>query len=158
MISTLAAAAAILLPAKGDPATALTEPLANWNISTVPQATSATARNLLSCVNFSELVTPPLALQPAKWGVEVTAGSLALFRRIGAIYLGLALMFFLGRAAAPSDLRSAVCLVTGGAITLLACLGLFEFLTRRASAGIFRSVVGEVVLAAGFVWVWWGGR
>jgi hypothetical protein len=93
-----------------------------------------------------------------EWGVEVTAGSLALFRRIGAIYLGLALMFFLGRAAAPSDLRSAVCLVTGGAITLLACLGLFEFLTRRASAGIFRSVVGEVVLAAGFVWVWWGGR
>ena len=49
-----------------------------------------------------------------EWGIEATAGSLILFRRIGAIYLGLALMFFLGRAAAPSDLRSAVCLVTGG--------------------------------------------
>ena len=93
-----------------------------------------------------------------EWGIEATAGSLILFRRIGAIYLGLALMFFLGRAAAPSDLRSAVCLVTGGAIALLACLGLFDFLSRRVSAGVFRSVVGEAALAAGFVWVWWGGR
>ena len=93
-----------------------------------------------------------------EWGVEVTDGSLALFRRIGAIYLGIAMMFFLGRAAAPSDLRSAVCLVAAGAIALLACLGLFEFLARRASAGIFRSVIGEAVLAASFVWVWWGGH
>ena len=93
-----------------------------------------------------------------EWGVEVTAGSLILFRRIGAIYLGLALMFFIGRTAAPSDLRSAVCLVTGGAIALLACLGLFEFLARRVSAGVFRSVAAEAALAVGFVWVWWGGR
>jgi hypothetical protein len=93
-----------------------------------------------------------------EWGIQETAGSLVVFRRIGAIYLGLALMFFIGRAAAPSDLRSAVCLVTGGAIALLACLGLLEFLARRVSAGVFRSVVAEAALAAGFVWVWWGGR
>jgi hypothetical protein len=93
-----------------------------------------------------------------EWGVEATAGSLILFRRIGAMYLALALMFFLGRAAAPSDLRSAVCLVMGGAIALLAGLGLFEYLARRVGAGVFRSVVGEAVLAAGFVWVWWGGQ
>jgi hypothetical protein len=93
-----------------------------------------------------------------EWGVEVTAGSIVIFRRIGAIYLGLALMFFLGRAAAPSDFRSAVCLVTGGASALLACLGLFEFLAGRVSAGVFRSVVGETALAAGFFWVWWVGR
>jgi hypothetical protein len=93
-----------------------------------------------------------------EWGIEATAGSLILFRRIGAIYLGLALIFFLGRAAAPSDLRSAVCLVTGGAIALLACLGLFEFLARRVGAGVFRSIVAEAVLAAGFIWVWWDGQ
>lgn len=93
-----------------------------------------------------------------EWGLDATAGALVVFRRIGAIYLGLAVMFFLGRAAGPSDLRSAVCLVTGGVIALLACLGLFEFLARRVSAGIFRSVIGEAVLAAGFLWVWWGGR
>jgi hypothetical protein len=93
-----------------------------------------------------------------EWGLEATAGSLILFRRIGAIYLAVALMFFLGRGAAPSDLRSAVCLVTGGAIALLAGLGLFEFLARRVSVGVFRSVLGEAAIAAGFVWVWWGGR
>ena len=60
-----------------------------------------------------------------EWGIEATGDSLVVFRRIGAIYLSLALMFFLGQAAAPSDLRS---------------------------------VFGEVVGAAGFVWVWWGGR
>lgn len=93
-----------------------------------------------------------------EWGVEASAGSLILFRRIGAIYLALALIFFLGRSASPSDLRSAVCLVTGAAIALLSALGLFEFLARRVGAGVFRSVVGEAVLAAGFVWVWWVGR
>ena len=66
-----------------------------------------------------------------EWGIQETAGSLVVSRRIGAIYLGLALMFFLGRAAAPSDLRSAVCLVAGGAIALLACLGLFEIRVVR---------------------------
>lgn len=93
-----------------------------------------------------------------EWGIEPTPGAIIVFRRIGAIYLGLALMFFLGRAADPSDLRSAVCLVMSGAIALLAGLGLFEFLARRVGPGVFRSVVAEAVLAAAFVWVWWGGR
>ena len=93
-----------------------------------------------------------------EWGVEATAGALILFRRLGVIYLGLALMFFLGRNAAPSDFRSAVCLVMAGAAAVLASLGLFEFLARRAGAGIFRSVVGEAVLSAAFLWLWWGGR
>jgi len=92
-----------------------------------------------------------------EWGIEVTAGALILFRRLGVIYLGLALMFFLGRNAPPSDFRSAVCLVMAGAVAVLAGLGLFEFLARRANAGIFRSVVGEAVLAATFLWMWWGG-
>ena len=92
-----------------------------------------------------------------EWGIEATDGPLVICRRLGAFYFGIALMFFLGRAAAPSDLRSAVCLGMGGAIALLACLGLFEFLAGRVSAGIFRSVVGEAVLAAGFIWVWWRG-
>ncbi len=67
-------------------------------------------------------------------------------------------MFFLGRAAAPSALRSAACLVTGGASALLACLGLFELRAGRVGAGIFRSVVAEAALAAGFFWVWWSER
>jgi hypothetical protein len=93
-----------------------------------------------------------------EWGLEAAPGSLVLFRRMGALYLGLALMFFVGRAASPSELRSAVCLVTGGAIAALACLGLFDFWSRRVGAGVFRSVIAEAAIAAAFVWVWWGGR
>ena len=93
-----------------------------------------------------------------EWGLESTTGALILFRRIGAMYLGLALMFFLGRTAGPSEIRSAVCLVIGGTAGLLACLGVSEFLARRVSAGILRSVVAEVVLGAGFFWVWWAGQ
>ncbi len=93
-----------------------------------------------------------------QWGIEATDGSLVICRRIGALYLGLALMFFLGRTAAPSDLRSAVCLSIGGAIALLACLGLFEFWAGRVSSGIVVPAIVETVLAAGFVWAWWAGR
>ncbi len=92
-----------------------------------------------------------------EWGLESTTGALILFRRMGLMYLGLALMFFLGRTAGPSDIRSAVCLVMGGTAILLAGLGLYEFLARRVSAGIFRSAVAEAVLGAAFIWVWWVG-
>lgn len=92
-----------------------------------------------------------------EWGLEQSTGALILFRRMGLMYLGLALIFFLGRTTASSDIRSAVCLVMGGTAILLAGLGLSEFLARRVSAGIFRSVVAEAVLGAAFFWVWWAG-
>ena len=92
-----------------------------------------------------------------EWGLESTTGALILFRRMGLMYLSLALMFFLGRTAGPSEIRSAVCLVMGGTAILLAGLGLYEFLARRVSAGIFRSAVAEAVLGAAFIWVWWVG-
>jgi hypothetical protein len=93
-----------------------------------------------------------------QWGIEATDGPLVVCRRIGALYLGLALMFFLGRTAAPSELRSAVCLGIGGAIALLACLGLFELWAGRVSSGINVPAIVELVLAAGFAWAWWRGR
>jgi hypothetical protein len=93
-----------------------------------------------------------------QWGIEASDGSLVMCRRLGALYLGLALMFFLGRTAAPSDLRSAVCLGMGGAIALLACLGLFELWAGRVKTGIIVPAIVEMVLAAGFAWAWWVGR
>jgi hypothetical protein len=93
-----------------------------------------------------------------EWGIEATDGPLVMGRRIGALYLGLAVMFFLGRTAGPSDLRSAVCLGTGGAIALLAFLGFFEFSAGRVSSGIIVPAIVEVVLAVGLAWAWWGGR
>jgi hypothetical protein len=93
-----------------------------------------------------------------QWGLEATDSSLVVSRRLGAIYLGIALMFFLGRTAAPSVLRSAVCLGMGGAIALLACLGLFELWAGRVTSGIIVPAIVETLLAAGFAWAWWRGR
>lgn len=93
-----------------------------------------------------------------EWGIEVADGPLVICRRIGAIYLGLAVMFFLGRSAPPSDLRSAVCIGVGGASALLAGLGIFELQARRVRSRIVVPVIAEIVLAAGFFWAWWGGR
>ncbi|MFT3772606.1 MAG: hypothetical protein QM820_45020 [Minicystis sp.] len=93
-----------------------------------------------------------------EWNIEVTDGPLVICRRLGALYLGLALMFFLGRAAPPSDLRSAVCLGVGGGSAMLACLGLFELSAGRVGSGIIVPAIVEVVLAAGFAWAWWAGR
>jgi hypothetical protein len=93
-----------------------------------------------------------------QWGIDATDAALVMCRRIGAVYLGLAVLFFLGRSAEPSALRSAVCAGLGLAIALLACLGLFELKSGRVNKGIFVSTVVETLLAAGFFSVLWGHR
>lgn len=93
-----------------------------------------------------------------EWGIAVTASPLVICRRLGVIYLGLALMFFLGRTAPPSELRSAVCLGIGAASALLAGLGLFELWAGRVNSGIVVPAIVEMALASGFAWTWWTGR
>jgi hypothetical protein len=89
-----------------------------------------------------------------RWGLAPSDGAQVLGRRIGAVYLGLSLLFLLGRQAPPSDLRSAVCAGLALALALLACLGLFEFSRKRVTAGIAVSIVIEIALATGFAWVY----
>jgi hypothetical protein len=93
-----------------------------------------------------------------EWNIAVADGPLVICRRLGAIYLGLALMFFLGRTAGPSDLRSAVCLGMAGAIALLAGLGLYELAAGRVGSGIIAPAIVEASLAAAFAWAWWADR
>ena len=93
-----------------------------------------------------------------EWGLDATAGSVVMSRRLGALYLGLAMMFFFGRTAAPSPLRAAVCLGMAGASGLLACLGLFELRAGRVRSRIAIPSVVEIVIAGCFVWVWLNGR
>ncbi|HEY7459159.1 MAG TPA: hypothetical protein VH765_10430 [Xanthobacteraceae bacterium] len=88
-----------------------------------------------------------------RWGIESTASSLLIGRRLGAVYLGISAMLFLGRSAPPSDLRTAVCVGMFAALAILAGLGLFELRAHRAGPGILVSVVLEIILAAGFAWV-----
>jgi len=112
-------------------------------------ATAAACAALLLSVGF--LFASRFML--AQWGLDATTAGLVLGRRIGAIYLGMSLLLFLGRSAPPSDLRSAVCAGLGLAIALLAVLGVIEFASNRVRAGIAIAVIVEVALAAGFFWV-----
>lgn len=83
-------------------------------------------------------------------GLEANTAGLLVGRRLGAVYLGIALLLFLGRSAPPSEFRSVVSIAMFTALALLALLGLFEFTAKRAGKGILVSVVLEVILAGGF--------
>lgn len=111
-------------------------------------ATAAAVASLVLGVGF--LLSGPFMLR--QWGMRSPAESLVMSRRIGAVYLGLSLMLWLGRSAPPSELRTAVCEGLGLAIASLATLGLYEWRARRVSAGIAVSIVVEIGLATGFMW------
>jgi len=85
-------------------------------------------------------------------GLESSASGLVIGRRLGAVYLGIAMMLFLVRSAPASEFRSSVCMAMIFALGLLALLGLIEFHAKRAGPGILLSVTLEVLLAAGFAY------
>jgi hypothetical protein len=88
-----------------------------------------------------------------RWGMEPHADGLLAGRRLGAAYLGIAVMLFLGRSTPPSEMRDAVSAGVLCALVLLAASGLFEFKAGRVRAGMLASVALELVLASGFAWV-----
>jgi hypothetical protein len=88
-----------------------------------------------------------------RWGIEAHPDGLLVGRRLGAVYLGIAIMLFFGRSASASDLRTALCIGMLFGMLVLAILGVVEFRARRANAVILASSVLEVFLAVGFAWV-----
>ncbi len=85
-----------------------------------------------------------------RWQVEANEGVLLLGRQMGAVYLGLAAMFFLARSAEPSLPRKALCAGATIALGLLAALGIYEWSAGRASGGILISATIEAILAISF--------
>jgi hypothetical protein len=87
----------------------------------------------------------------ARWGIEPTESILLFGRRIGATYLGLAVIFFLARSLEPSPARSA--LASGAVVTcsLLAILGVYEFSVGHAARPMLVSAALEIFLAIAFV-------
>lgn len=104
-----------------------------------------------SVLGLGFLLAGPFMLK--QWGLDAGPTGLVLARRIGAIYLGLAVMMIGGRSASPSTLRSAVASGAATFLALLAVLGIYEFRSKRVSTGIAVSVVVETALAVGFFWV-----
>ena len=88
-----------------------------------------------------------------RWGIDAHVDGLLVGRRLGAVYLGVSVILFMGRTAPPSDLRDAISVGVLFSMVVLAGLGLFEFMARRANSLILVSVALEVFLALGFFWV-----
>lgn len=99
-------------------------------------------------LGFGFLLAPPAMLRP--WGLVTEPASSLLSRRIGGVYLGLALMLVLGHEAPRSDLRTAVSAGFALSTALLAGLGLFELRAGTASRGILVAVAVETAMALGF--------
>ena len=93
-----------------------------------------------------------------RWQIEPTNSVLLLGRRMGSLYLGLSIIFFLLRSLAMSIARTA--LIIGAAVTLslLAFLVLYEYSVGSVGSGILVSVVIEAILAIGYIIVFFNDR
>jgi hypothetical protein len=91
------------------------------------------------------------AFMVGRWQIQSTESVLLLSRRLGAVYLGLSVMFFLARSAPVSVVRTALSAGTAVAFSLLALLGVYELTAGHAGPGILVSVVIESLLAFGYI-------
>jgi hypothetical protein len=92
------------------------------------------------------LLAPAAMLKP--WGLDNPVAAAVQSRRIGAVYLGLAVMLGLARnGATDTAIALGVITVTG----LLALTGLNELRLGHVGKGILVAVIVEVLLAAGFL-------
>ena len=89
----------------------------------------------------------------AGWGVELTTEAGLLAKRIGALYAGIAVMYFMARNAEHSITRTALIYGTVTASLMLALLGIYEFAVGHATSGILSAVFIEVVLMLAFLYV-----
>jgi len=85
-----------------------------------------------------------------RWRIEPSVGALLVGRRIGAVYLGVALLCYLVRSTASVELITSVSTFAALVNALLAGLGLYEYRAGRAGPAILASVAVELLLLLGF--------
>ena len=90
------------------------------------------------------------ALMLKRWRLEANPVALLVGRRIGVVYLSVALLFFWARGTQSAEVMHVLSVFATLANGLLAARGTSEFLRGRMGPGIFVSVVVEVLLAVGF--------
>ncbi|HEY0841911.1 hypothetical protein [Methylotenera sp.] len=106
---------------------------------------------LFVALAFILMFAPALMLEG--WGVELTNEVGLLGRRIAALYIGLAVMFFMVKRADHSKTRTALIAGTITGCMLLAILGVYEFSTGHAASGILGAVFIELALVLAFLYV-----
>ena len=86
-----------------------------------------------------------------RWQIQPTESVLLLGRRLAALYIGLAVIFFLARSAPVSSVRTALGIGAAVALSFLALLGVYEFILGHVGRGILASVTVEALLAIGYI-------
>ncbi len=92
------------------------------------------------------LFAPAAMLKP--WGLESPTAAAVLSRRIGAVYLGLAVMMTL---TWTGETQTGIAVGVATATGLLAVTGLNELRLGNVSKGILVAVTVETLLTAGFL-------
>jgi hypothetical protein len=87
----------------------------------------------------------------AVWGISYSYPVGLVSRRGAAVFLGVAMIFYLARDAALSPARTAISIGFIVGALALASLGIWEFVTRNARATILSAVVVELAIAAAFM-------
>jgi hypothetical protein len=114
------------------------------------------ALSIVTCIAALLLATGWLTagrLMLRRWRIDPSVGALLVGRRIGAVYLGVALLCFLVRSTTSPELITSVSLFAVLTNALLGGLGLYEYRARRAGPAIVVSVAVEVFLLLGFGWL-----
>ncbi len=93
-----------------------------------------------------------------RWQIQPTESVLLLGRRLAALYIGLAVIFFLARSAPVSAVRTSLCIGAAVALSMLALLGICELLLGHVGYGILASVAIESLLAIGYIGILLTGR
>lgn len=85
-----------------------------------------------------------------RWGAQPNVIALVIGRRIGSIYAGMALLFFLLRDMGSAEIIDIVSTVTVVIMVLLASLGILDYVKGRVGPAIMVSVGVEIFLCLGF--------
>lgn len=112
--------------------------------------TVATLSAILFAVLFIGLLVAPIMVV-GSWGIELTPEVQFMGRRLGASFLGIAVLSWLSRDLVASEGRRAIALGISAALICVAGIGVWEIARGFAATGLLLSVVIELGFAAGFL-------
>ncbi|GGY83128.1 hypothetical protein GCM10011613_29990 [Cellvibrio zantedeschiae] len=111
----------------------------------------------LALILFLSLLFVP---EPIFFIFQLTETGSAFFiaRRAAMLFLGIAILSWLGRAQPHSQSRQSICMGLGVMMLGLACLGLFEYLRGFAGPGIGLAVITEAIIGVAYLKIWFVHR
>lgn len=119
----------------------------NFNIVSLSTAFIATAL----CIAL--LFAPEIIFR--LFTIEEDSSAFFIGRRTAMLFLGIAVLSWVGRNAAHSESRQAICLGLAVSMFALALMGIAEYIRGFVGIGIFLAVVTECILAVMYFTIWY---